>query len=167
MNIYIRPLRTADALISFHWRNDPEIWTYTASRPNRVITAAIETEWIDRALADTTSKRFAICIEGTDEYIGNVQLTDIADGNAQFHIFIGAKAHWGKGVATAATRLMLEFARDKLQLTRCFLEVNINNLAAIKSYEKNGFSIIATHEGAHTMQILLPHQDTATTSTSI
>jgi RimJ/RimL family protein N-acetyltransferase len=139
MNIYIRPLRESDALISYKWRNDPEIWVYTGSRPDRLITAEIETAWIRRVISDTTSRRFAICIEHSDEYIGNAQLNNIKHVSAEYHIFIGNKAYWGKGVATKATELVINYASNILKLESVYSEVNSKNIASIKAFEKNNF----------------------------
>ena len=141
-NIYIRPLRREDALISYKWRNDPDIWVYTGRRPDRTITPEIELEWIERVLRDPSSRRFAICLKDGDIYIGNVQLTDIEKGMANFHIFIGAKEYWGKGIATEATRHLLKYAKDELKLKKLHLWVNPLNKAAVKVYLKCGFSAV-------------------------
>jgi RimJ/RimL family protein N-acetyltransferase len=141
VDIYIRLLRVEDALISWRWRNNPEIWKYTGSRPDREITREIETEWIIKAIADKTSRRFAICVVGSDKYIGNVQLTNI-DMNklsAEFHIFIGETFFWGKGVATLAMRQIIEYARSLLGLREIRLSVNRENLAAVRIYHNAGF----------------------------
>lgn len=141
MDIYIRPLRESDALVSWSWRNDPQVWAFTGSKPDCYISEEIELNWIRRVLQEKSSKRFAICVAENNEYIGNVQLTHIEDDTAQFHIFIGNKLYWGKGVSTSATKQILSVARESLELKTIYLEVNKNNLAAIKSYEKNGFKV--------------------------
>lgn len=138
-NVYIRPLRREDALISYKWRNDPDIWVYTGRHPDRTITPEIELEWIERVLKNPSSRRFAICLKDGDIYIGNVQLTDIKDGKAEFHIFIGAKEYWGKGFATVATKQLVKFAKDELRLKELYLWVNPQNKSAVKVYSKCGF----------------------------
>ena len=146
LDIYIRPLRVEDALVSCAWRNNPEVWKYTGSRPDCHITPEIETEWIIRVIADPTSARFAICIRGTDAYIGNVQLTEIdtKSASAVFHIFIGEPEFWGRGVATQATRLLLAHARERLGIKRIRLSVNPKHEAAIAVYRKCGFTSSAS-----------------------
>lgn len=141
-NIYIRPLQREDALTSYKWRNDPEIWLYTGRRPDRIITPEIELEWIDRVLKDTSSRRFAVCLKENNAYIGNVQLTDILDGKAEFHIFIGSKECWGKGFGTEATKLLISYAKDILKLKELRLWVNPQNKSAIRIYLKCGFKQI-------------------------
>lgn len=141
-DIYIRPLEVNDAYISVLWRNNPEIWRYTGSKPDKVITLAMELSWIKMAIEKINEKRFAICILKTNQYIGNIQLTDITETDAQFHIFIGESEFWNQGIGTKATNLLIEYGINTLGLSSIYLYVNSNNKPAIKSYLKNGFDII-------------------------
>ena len=137
--IYIRPLIINDAKTSYKWRNNPEVWTYTGGRPDKFITEGIELEWIAKAIQRTGEYRFAICLKDNDQYIGNIQLTDITSSDAQYHIFIGETEFWGKGIAKRATNLILDYAFNHLDLNRVYLEVNPLHQAAIIVYEKSGF----------------------------
>jgi RimJ/RimL family protein N-acetyltransferase len=143
--IYIRKLQHADHLTSYQWRNNPAVWEFTGTRPNIHITKQIEQEWIEKVLQDTTTRRYAICIKDTDEYVGNVHFTDIDGFSAQFHIFIGVTSFWGKGIGFQATKLLVEegFASG---LTEIYLFVSTQNHAAISIYKKCGFEI--TEESA-------------------
>ena len=139
MQVAIRPLEENDAKTSYLWRSDPEIWKYTGSKPNMVVTQQIEKEWIKEVLARKNEIRFAICVGVDKEYIGNIQLTNITTDNAEFHIFIGKKEYHNKGIGTQATNLLLEYARKDLKLKEVYLFVNKSNIAAIKAYNKCGF----------------------------
>ncbi len=108
-------------------------------KPTVEITEEIETEWIKNAISRTDEKRFAICTEESGEYIGNVQLTSITDENAEFHIFIGEDKYWGKGAATQATGLVIEYARNILKLSEVYLFVKKENPAAVALYISSGF----------------------------
>jgi RimJ/RimL family protein N-acetyltransferase len=140
IDVYIRRLQIGDHLTSYKWRNNPEIWKLTGSRPDVVVTEEIEEQWLEGVLAQMDSIRFAICITGTGEYIGNVQLTGIADSQAEFHIFIGETKHWGKGIAKQATMLMLEEG-FRYGLNEIYLYVHKDNVSAINVYLKCGFLI--------------------------
>lgn len=137
MQVTIRPLEKKDALISFKWRNNPEIWKYTGSHPDREITAEIETEWIEKVLTKEDTKRFAILAD--DIYVGNIQLTNITGESAVFHIFIGDINYWGKGVASKAMDCLFNIAINELALKTITLTVHPDNFSAIKLYEKKGF----------------------------
>jgi RimJ/RimL family protein N-acetyltransferase len=85
--------------------------------------------------------RCAICEENTHEVIGATNLLNIdyISRNAEFSIMIGEKKHQGKGIGTLATRKMLNYAFDHLNLHRIYLRVLIRNKTAISVYEKCGF----------------------------
>jgi len=141
MKIILRPLKISDAKISYKWRNDPNIWKYTGNKPDKYITYEIEKKWLECALKNNNEKRFAICIDKDEKYIGNIQFTNIEKCKAQFHIFIGDKEYWDKGIATIATKLLLNIGFNSLALREIYLYVNKNNKAAIHVYIKNGFHI--------------------------
>ena len=61
-----------------------------------VISLETELEWIRRVIQNENEYRCAIFVDG--EYVGNIYLTDITEFTANYHIFIGNKNFWGKGV---------------------------------------------------------------------
>lgn len=137
-NVLIRPLREQDALTSYKWRNDPDIWQNTGRKPDKHITGQIETEWIRIVIAERNSSRFAILAD--NKYIGNIQITNIVPGEeGEYHIFIGEKNYWGKGIATLATWQLIRYAREGLNLKRLYLFVKPQNEAAVRVYQKCGF----------------------------
>lgn len=140
MNVMIRPLQEDDALVSYKWRNNPEIWKYTGSRPDREITQDIELEWIKNVIKRDNEKRFAILADNV--YVGNTQLTSISNESAIFHIFIGDTRYRGKGVASKAMDLLIDYAKDNLKLKKIMLTVNPNNKSALVLYQKKGFASV-------------------------
>lgn len=139
--VLIRPLVESDAETSWKWRNDPEIWKYTESRPDRTISLEMEKQWIQEAITESNSRRFAIMAD--DVYVGNIQLTNIEEGkNAQYHIFIGDKTYWQKGIASLATAQLIRYARNILNLEALFLYVAPDHSAGMSLYTKYGFKRI-------------------------
>lgn len=142
IKVHIRPLEENDALISWRWRNDPVVWEFTGNRPDIEITPEIELNWIKLAISESNSKRFAIIADGV--YVGNIQLTSILPNNtAEYHVFIGDKLYWGKGVAYVASLAILEYAKEELKLKSIYLYVKQQNKNAIKLYEKCGFRAVS------------------------
>ena len=139
MNVKLRLLQAEDAKISYLWRNNPEIWKFTGSKPDKIITESIEKEWLKEVLKRKDEVRFAICTEENNQYIGNVQLTNITKNDAEFHIFIGEITYHNKGIGTSATKLILEYAKSILKLKNSYLYVDKLNVSAINSYIKAGF----------------------------
>jgi diamine N-acetyltransferase len=152
VNVELRPLVPADAEISVRWRGDPSVWTYTLAAGRPPVELATEREWIERVIADPTGRRFAILAD--NRYVGNVYLTDIADGAAQYHIFIGDRDMWGRGIARAATVAVLDVAWRDLLLNRVYLLVHPDNQVARGLYERLGFTVTGS-SGVYDVMTLL------------
>ena len=140
MTVSIRPLKIEDAYTSVKWRNDSSVFQYTGNTYNHEITIESELAWIERVINKKEDYRCAIEVNGT--YVGNIYLTDIHDGEAEYHIFIGDKAYWGKGVAKEASKQILTYAKEKLNLHAVILEVRRENVRAIELYKAVGFQFI-------------------------
>jgi hypothetical protein len=95
IDVYIRRLQMGDHLVSYKWRNDPDVWKLTGSRPDRVITEAIEEQWLANVLTQKDTMRFAICIAGPDEYVGNVQLDEHHEAVMQSFTFLSGSGNTG------------------------------------------------------------------------
>lgn len=135
--VRIRPLTHSDALTSYIWRNDKEVFRYTGNTYTNVITQQMEVEWIDRVIAKEDDYRCAILVNNV--YVGNIYLTDIDGEKATYHIFVGDKNYWGKGVAKEASIQILTYAFDVLKLQYVELKVNELNVRAIQLYRCLGF----------------------------
>lgn len=155
MQVTIRPLQLADADTSVQWRNIPDIWVHTTFKATREITIDDERSWVQKVTNDPTSRRFAIIADGT--YVGNIYLTDIQDLTAEYHIFIGDRAYWGKGVARKASVEILNHAKNVLKLHRILLNVKEDNTAAFHLYSSLGFKKTGKLDGEF-VQMELPIQ---------
>lgn len=137
-NITLRPLTIEDASTSYKWRNDPIIWQYTERTPESRVTEEAERVENIKKLNDKSSSRFAILFNNI--YVGNAELTDIKNNQtADYHIFIGEKDIWGKGIAQNATLQIIDYATNVLELKEITLWVHINNKVALAVYENVGF----------------------------
>jgi RimJ/RimL family protein N-acetyltransferase len=137
--VYIRPLRVEDAQISYQWRNNPKIWRHTLSKPDRHVTVEMEAESLARVLTREDEKRFAICLSDNRAYIGNIFYTDIRDGEAELHIFIGEQRRCGKGRAYDAVCQILDYGFNTLKLETVYALVKEENLAAKALGRRTGF----------------------------
>lgn len=137
MEIKIRPLEENDAYTSVKWRNIPEIWKYTNFSTKKEITINDELDWIRKVIADNTCRRFAILADS--KYVGNIYLTNIKNKTGEYHIFIGERQHWGKGIAREASRQIIEFGKNILKLKKINLRVRPENEGAFNLYSSLGF----------------------------
>lgn len=151
MEVHIRPLQAEDAYTSVKWRNDPEVFKYTGNRYDHTITIESELKWINRVIANPSDYRCAIIADG--QYVGNIYLTDIKNGRANYHIFIGEKDVWGKGVARKASESIIEYGRTNLQLSCFSLKVRHQNERAYRLYIKLGFKEINRDESFISMEL--------------
>lgn len=136
----IRKLKVSDARISYKWRNDKEVFKYTGNTYSNYISYETELEWIKKVIKKKEDYRCAIMVD--DEYVGNIYLTDIDNQKAEYHIFIGKKQYWGKGIAYQASILILKYAFDVLNLSKVELKVNKMNGRAVNLYRILGFEPI-------------------------
>lgn len=143
-SVYLRPLSVPDAATSYKWRNNPIIWKFTEYKPDKKIDFATESDWIKKSLKVKNDYRFAICLLETGQYIGNIQLINIADKAGDYHIFIGDTFYWGKGIAKEATQLILNYGFIKLGLDFINLKVHQDNTIAKAIYQKMGFNSIGS-----------------------
>ncbi len=152
MNVSIRPLQEFDAQTSYSWRNDKEVFALTTAQYDREISHEMELAWIKSVLAKKDDFRCAIEVDG--QYVGNIYLTNIDAEKAEYHIFIGDKRYWGKGIAKKASSQILIYAFEKLQLSKVFLKVKQDHIRAIRLYSNLGFVKVSENNGIVIMELL-------------
>ena len=139
--IYLRALEPDDYLISIQWRKDDAIWSQLCGA-KYYVSENYEKKWVEEAIWDNTKIRLAICLKENDLYIGNVYITDInqitRSGNS--HILIGNKDCWGKGYASEAYRLLLDYAFKERGMHRIVAHVLEDNCASIALHKKCGYT---------------------------
>ncbi len=140
--IVLRPLepRDADAL----WRDvqDPELLRLTGT--HRTFTYQEIAAYCASRATQTDRITLAIIDPSDGAYCGEVVLNDHDEPNRSAGLRIGlSSGARGRGLGTAALRLVLAHAFGPLRLHRVALEVFAFNSRAIHVYEKVGFR----HEG--------------------
>jgi len=140
--IILRPIEEKDIEKFYSWRNDPEIKNKALMHPFPV-TRKLEKDWFE-GISSTKDNRLvflSIDCKETNELIGFVKLFDInwIYRFCYFGIVIGDKSAQGKGFGLEASKLMIDYAFNILNLEKILLEVVESNSPAIKVYEKLGF----------------------------
>ncbi len=123
------------------WLNDWQVTQFLAPGVPMPMSLEDEADWFERRRQDKSSLVLAILALPERQLIGNCGLHDLDWKNrkAVFGIFIGDKNYWGKGYGTDATRTLVRFAFEQLDLNRVQLEVYDFNPRAQRAYEKAGF----------------------------
>lgn len=124
------------------WYRDPEVARLTRYQARQMTQQEIERFFQVRMLAQD-ALAYSICELPTWRLIGFTTFSalDGDNGSVMFHITIGERDAWGRGLGTEATRLMLGHAFERLGLHRVGLQVFSYNLRAIRAYQKAGFTI--------------------------
>ena len=137
--IYLRLMTYDDTDLIVAWRNSDGV------RKNFIYQALFTREshenWIHTMVETGKVVQMIICDSASDKPLGSVYIRDIDrhHNKAEYGIFIGESDARGRGVGTAAAKLMLRYCFEEEKLHRVYLRAFAENMQAIKSYEKAGF----------------------------
>ncbi len=146
--VILRVLDDHDATIEYaNWLNDPEVNKYLETRET---TIAELKKYIQEKLQSPACLFFGIFSKMENTHIGNVKLEpiDFERKIGTVGILIGNKEYWGRGIATESIELLSRFAFDTLHLEKLTLGVIRENVAAIRAYEKCGFTTVSIEANA-------------------
>lgn len=137
MDVSIRKFEKKDIPNKVKWINDPQNNAFL--HYDLPLDEAKTERWFE-ANKDRLDRYDAI-VEMNGVAVGIIGLLSIDRINkkAEYYVTIGERAYLGKGIAGRATRLLLEYAFDELSLNRVYLYTEVDNVAAIKLYERIGF----------------------------
>ena len=141
--VYLRPLERADLNDTYlAWLNDAEVTRYLETGAFPATMHDLE-KFYEGVTGSKTEVIFAIADRKSHRHVGNVKLGPInwVHRTTMFGIMIGDKACWGTGIGQEVTRLMVEYAFDRLDLRRVGLVVFEEHQPAVRCYEKVGFKI--------------------------
>jgi len=141
-SVALRRPRPDDLAGVVRWYRDPEIARLTRYQTRPMTQAEVERFFQVRMLA-TDALAYTIVELPQWRQIGFTTFSslDADNGSVLFHITIGERDAWGRGLGTETTSLMLSHAFERLALHRVGLTVFSYNLRAIRAYEKAGFRI--------------------------
>ena len=137
--IYLRLMTYEDTDKIVAWRNSDAVrknFIYQA-----LFTRASHENWIRTHVETGDVVQTIICNLADDKPLGSVYIRDIDrhHNKAEYGIFIGEPEARGRGIGTAAARLMLRYCFETEHLHRIYLRALSDNMQAIRSYEKAGF----------------------------
>lgn len=137
-NLRLQPLEKEDLEFVYKMRTNPDVMDYWFEEPYTTLEKLTKTY---EAGQDSDLHRQFILYH-LKEKIGYLGIFDIDDRhrNAEFAIMIDPSRQ-GKGYATEASRLVVEYGFNQLNLHKLFLYVDTLNEKAIHIYQKVGFQI--------------------------
>jgi RimJ/RimL family protein N-acetyltransferase len=138
--IVLRAIEPSDVKQLWGWTRDDDTMRLRDYPAPPVSYAETIREYQENLGRDSGSLRLAVTTyEG--RLIGEIALKNIDHriGDAELTIAIGDKSYWGRGYGTDASRTLIRYAFEQLNLRRLTLYVHDFNARAIRVYEKCGF----------------------------
>lgn len=145
---YLSPLSHEDAEAHTRWENDLTLAIPLGDEAYTPTSLEKMHEQIDAALRNQAHV-FSIVALDTDQTVGRCMLTnlDAVNRSAMLGILIGPE-HQNQGFGQEATRLLLDYAFNLLNLNSVMLGVFAFNARAIAAYSKVGFQEIGRRRQA-------------------
>lgn len=139
--VSLRPLSKEDTSNIVKWRNSSSVKRFLYSQAE--LKPEQHLEYYEKVVKAGKCAQFIITVDekysATDIGTIFIKKIDNQSHNGEYGIFIGEESFRGKGYAKEATRQILEYGFDVLNLHRIYLTVMIDNHSAIKTYERCGF----------------------------
>lgn len=134
----LRKLEYKDIPYMLEWMHDESITEHLKHDFSKADEIS-QKKFIDNSYTENDIN-FAIADDETDEYLGSISLKHINydDSNAEYAICL-RNSCTGKNIAYDATKSILNFAFNELNLNRVYLNVTSKNIRANKFYQKFGF----------------------------
>jgi diamine N-acetyltransferase len=152
--IQLRALEPADLKCLYRWENDSSIWSVSGTLVP--FSKFVLEEFVNQAHQDIyTNKQLRLMIdlryfdedddldEGASRSIGCVDLFDFDPKNkrAGIGILIADRADRGKGFASEALHLIIDYGFEILDLHQIYSTVRIDNESSIALFKKTGFEV--------------------------
>lgn len=137
--VQLRRMGPQDAAAVVRLRSDPDVQAQLFSE--RPPTVAEHLRWLADVDARGDRHEFMIVERTSGQSVGTIGLSriDPRHRRAEYGVLIGEPGARGKGLASEASRLLLDYAFRTLGLVRVYLHVFADNAAAVRLYERVGF----------------------------
>ena len=135
-SLILRPPRKSDVEAVYAWDRDPELAAWNGRSPLSISLSAARRDYLAR-WEDAGVKTFIM--EASGEPIGMATLYDFRQDGCEVGIKIGPGELRGRGYATEAVALLLDYVFDTLGLTSLRGSTLAHNDRMQRVFEKNGF----------------------------
>ena len=140
--LLLRAIEESDLEMIHQWSNDPRIASHLAAihLPSSFYQ---QKKWFEDMQSQKDTFRLAIQLIEDGTLLGYIGLWHINwfDRIAEFGFLIGDPENHGKGYGTEATRALIRYAFETLDLMRIYTFVLETNLPSLRSCEKSGFKV--------------------------
>jgi len=140
-NTFIRLMEEEDVPHKVDWFNDIKVRkTLNVNFPISIIGTK---KWLNNVSLNDSRKDFIICSSLDNVPVGYCGLVniDIKNSKAESYLGMGNKEYWGKGHASEARRLLLDYAFNELDLNKVYSYVWSANEKMIHINKKVGYQV--------------------------
>jgi RimJ/RimL family protein N-acetyltransferase len=135
-SVNLRPPRESDVEVVYSWDRDPELAAWNGRSPIAISLSAARRDYLAR-WEDPSVKTFII--EARGEPIGMATLYDFRHEGCELGIKIGPGSLRGRGYATEAVTLLIDYVFNTLGLAAVRGSTLAHNDRMQRVFEKNGF----------------------------
>ncbi len=140
-SIVLRPWQKQDAQDLAAVANNRNIWNNVRDALPNPYTVMDALQWIAHVNDQEPVVNFAIVFSGqVVGSIGCVPKKDVSRKTIEIGYFVGEN-YWGKGIATEAVRLLVDFIETRMDINRIYAHVFANNKPSMRVLQKNGFHL--------------------------
>lgn len=143
--VYLRGLEREDLKLLHKMMNDEEVMEWTRGRPdNTVSMEELEKEYESELKGESVHRRtFLIVQKSTQKVIGwaTIRWLRPFHTTAEIGIAIRDKGLRGKGIGSEVNNLLTMLAFEQYNMHKVELFTRADNVAAIRSAEKNGYRL--------------------------
>lgn len=156
-NVFLRVLIREDVTTRYlSWLSDPEVLRYLELRFSPPQTLVDLELFVNAVNASDNSLMLGIFLKSEKLHIGNIKLGPIDRNHStgDIGLLIGDRAHWGKGLASKAIKLLSDYAYEELGLIKLTAGCYGSNEGSRRAFLNVGF----VEEGRRTAQYCLDGQ---------
>jgi len=142
--VLLRLVEFRDAALIYDWERDNEILSYTARDEPLTIDLIESIIKEQRSVFDSGQVRYIICKQLSNIPVGMVDLynIDFDQENAEVGIAIIDKVNRQKGFASAALKLIHEYADRVLGIHYLTAFVEMDNMASNTLFKNSGYKMV-------------------------
>ncbi len=137
-SIKLRPLEREDLRFVHQLDNNASVMRYWFEEPYEAFVEL--SDLYDKHIHDQSERRFVVEHKGVSAGLVELVEIDHIHRRAEFQIII-APSHQGKGLASRAAKMAMEYGFSVLNLYKLYLIVDKENEKAIHIYRKLGFIV--------------------------
>jgi diamine N-acetyltransferase len=147
-HIYLRAVEKDDAGQVFLWENNPKNWKVSNTEVPFSMFDIIQLIEQQSDLRKSGQLRLVIMTQQDKRAVGVIDLYDVnfKHGYAAVGILIAEDQDKGKGIATEALSLLIQYCTEILELRNLYCQIHGDNKASVALFEKAGF----LHAGTRT-----------------